>query len=57
MSLEHPHILPTLYVPPAQHSVAAPTDQQRVARAPIQGQHRAWNVDKGVQALPIVGIP
>src|SRR6266566_2795018 len=51
------HALPTSYVPPAQHPIAVPTNQQRVARAPLQGQHTALSRDYGVQALPTTCIP
>src|SRR5947209_2317674 len=57
MPIAYPHALPTLYVPPAQHPVAASTDQQTSVLAPIKGQHRAWGVGKSVQALPTMHIP
>src|SRR6266700_4183559 len=57
MRFSHAHTLPTLYVPPSEHPVAASTDQQLSAWAPIQGQHAAGILGKGAQALPPVHIP
>src|SRR6266702_3580933 len=57
MPFSHPYTLPALYVPPAQHSVAASTDQQLSTLTPLHGQHTAGSAGKGVQVLSIVCIP
>ena len=57
MGLAHPHTLPVLQVPPAQHAIAAATQQLRSARTPGQRLHdRVW-LAQGVQALPAARLP
>src|SRR5205823_2011023 len=51
----HPHTLPTVYVPPAQHPIAASTDQQLSTLAPVHSKYAAGRVGKSVQELSTVG--
>src|SRR6266849_4003947 len=57
MGLSHPYTFPTLQVPPAQHAIAATTQQQRSARIPGQRMHdRVW-LAQVVQAFPATRLP
>src|SRR6266566_8630242 len=38
MRFLHPHALPAVHLPPAQHAVTASTDQQLLARTPCHGR-------------------
>src|SRR5713101_626315 len=64
MRLSHPHALPALHIPPAQHAVTTPTDQQVPARAPGDGiddtampRKGSITCPPGRVALPALLIP
>ncbi len=53
MGLSHPHTLPTLQVPPAQHAIAAATQQLRSARTPGQRLQTAFGSLKVYRRSPL----
>src|SRR5258708_33118868 len=57
MGLAPPHTPPTLQIPPAEHAIAAATDQLRSSRTPGQREYdRVW-LAQGVQAFPATRLP
>src|SRR5438270_8171122 len=57
MPLLHHQALPALRVPPAEHAIAAATDQQRSGQTPGQRVHDRARLAPCVQALPTLHIP
>src|SRR5712691_1928203 len=57
MRLSHPHALPARDIPPAQHAVTTPTDQQPLARTPGDGIVDTAMPRKGSHALSALLIP
>src|SRR5712692_7810899 len=57
MCLAHPHALPVLQVPPAQHAVPTAADQHCSARIPCECIRDPTQFAQGVQALATVDIP
>src|SRR5262249_5016375 len=60
MRLSHPYALQVpraVQVPPAQPTIAVPTDQHRSAPAPGQRVHDLARLAPGVQVLPTARIP
>src|SRR5258708_35845081 len=51
------HALPTLEIPPAEHTVTAPADQHRAGRTPRQRIHDLAQFAQRVQELSTVRIP
>src|SRR5260370_2314407 len=51
------HALPTLEIPPAEHTVPAPADQDRAGRTPRQRIHDLAQFAQRVQELSTVRIP
>src|SRR2546426_3856292 len=57
MSLTYPHAFPAVHVPPAQHAIAAATDQQHFRWTPGERVHDRARLAPSVQALPTVRVP
>src|SRR6516162_9029202 len=57
MRLSYPHARGVLQVPPAQHAIAAPTDQYRSSRAPGQCVHDLARLVQAIEALPTARVP
>src|SRR5712691_8394891 len=57
MCLAHPHALPVLQVPPAQHAIPTAADQHCSARIPCECIRDPTQFAQGVQALATVDIP
>src|SRR5258707_1835930 len=57
MRCSHPHALPALHIPPAQHPVAPSTDQQVSQLHPGYSKHETGMPRQGPHALPAVRIP
>src|SRR6266852_1342361 len=57
MRFSHPHTLPALHLPPAQHAVTASTEQQLSTRGPAQRRDHPRMPRQGAHSVPAVGIP
>src|SRR5215467_7139832 len=57
MRLPHPHTVPAVNLPPAQHTVTPSTDKPLSTRAPGHRKCHSGMLPQGVHPLPAVRLP